>query len=89
MYPPKVVKSPRFSKLREIRRPFFDLDNEKWKPHVYQQIAQNSLNLPTNTANHAKSAQFTLISKIPYSLSVPPFFYSKSRKICPIRKSLE
>ena len=38
MYPPKVVKSPRFGKLREIRRPFFDLDHEKWKPQ----------NLPAN-----------------------------------------
>ena len=73
MYPPKVVKSPRFGKLREIRRPFFDLDHEKWKPQVYQQIAQNLLNSPTNTANHVKSVQFTLISKIPYSVSVTQF----------------
>ena len=73
MYPPKVVKSPRFGKLHEIRRPFFDLDHEKWKPQVSQQIVRNSLNSPTNTANHAKSAQFTLISKIPCSLSVTQF----------------
>ena len=73
MYPPKVVKSPCFGKLCEIRRPFFDLDHGKWKPQVSQQIARNSLNSPTNTANHAKSAQFMLISKIPWSLSVTQF----------------
>ena len=73
MYPPKVVKSPRFGKLREIRRPFFDLDHEKWKPQVSQQIARNLLNSPTNTANHAKSVQFMLISKTPCSLSVTQF----------------
>ena len=31
-------------------------------PKFLQQIAQNPLNLPTPTANHAKLAQFTLIS---------------------------
>ena len=36
MYPPKVVKKPRFGKLREIRRPFFNLDPEKWKPQTLQ-----------------------------------------------------
>ena len=56
MYPPKVVKSPHFGKLHEIRRPFFDLDHENWKPQVSQQIVQSSLNLPITTANHAKSA---------------------------------
>ena len=65
MYPPKVVKKPRFGKLHEIRQPFFNLDPEKWKPQILQQIAQNPLNLPTNAANHAKLVQFTLISKIP------------------------
>ena len=38
VYLPKVVKSPRFGKLRKIRRPFLDLDHEKWKPQVSQQI---------------------------------------------------
>ena len=63
--PPKYSKSPRFGKLCEICQPFFDLDPEKWKPQTLQRIAQNPLNLPTNTANHAKLAQFMLISKIP------------------------
>ena len=74
MYPPKVVLNPRFGKLREICRPFFDLDPEKWKPQVSQQIARHSLNLPTTTANHAKSAQFPLISNTPCSLSVTQLF---------------
>ena len=96
MYPPKVVKkSPRFGKLHEIHRPFFDLDHEKWKPQILQRIALNS---PTNTANHAKLAQFTLISKIPCSLSKTAIFtanhaksaqfanpYSESRGISQIR----
>ena len=64
MYPPKVVKKPRFSKLHEIRQPFFDLDHEKWKPQILQRIAQNLLNSPTHTANHVKLAQFTLISQL-------------------------
>ena len=40
LYPPKVFKNcPHFGKLREIRRPFFDLNNEKWNPPISQQIA--------------------------------------------------
>ena len=81
MYPPKVVKRPHFSKLREIHRPFFDLDHEKWKPQILQRIAQNPLNSPTHTANHAKLVQFTLISNIPCSLSKTAIFtanYTKS-----------
>ena len=74
MYPPKVSKSPRFGKLRKIRRPFFNLDHEKWKPQILQRIVQNTLNSPTNTVNHAKLAQFTLISKIPCSLSKTAIF---------------
>ena len=56
MYPPKVVKKPPFGKLREICRPFLDLDHENWKPQISQQIARNLLNSPITTANHAKSA---------------------------------
>ena len=80
MYPPKVVKSPRFGKLREIRRPFFNLDHEKWKPQILQRIVQNPLNLPTNTANHIKLVQFTLISKIPCSLSKTATFTANHAK---------
>ena len=60
---PKILVSPQsfqncpyFGKLRKIRRPFFDLNNEKWKPQISQQIARNSRNSPTTTANDAKSA---------------------------------
>ena len=89
MYPPKVVKIPPFSNLREIRRPFFDLNHEKWKPQILQQIVRNPLNSPTNTANHVKLVQFTLISKIPCSLSKTAIFYGELRKIRPIRQPLQ
>ena len=46
LYPPKVLKLPHFGKLREIRRPFFDLNNEKWNPPISQQIARKLLNSP-------------------------------------------
>ena len=43
--PPKILVSPQsfqncphFSKLREIHRPFFDLNNEKFNPQISQQI---------------------------------------------------
>ena len=77
MYPPKVSKSPHFGKLRETRRPFFNLDHEKWKPQILQRIVQNS---PTNTANHVKLAQFMLISKIPCSLSKTAIFTANHAK---------
>ena len=81
MYPPpKYSKGPRFDKLRKIRRPFFDLDHEKWKPQISQQIAQNSLNLPITTANHTKSTPLSLISTIPCSLSVPQLFTANLAK---------
>ena len=80
MYPPKVVKNPRFGKLREIRWPFFDLDPEKWKPQILQRIAHIPLNSPTNAANHAKLAQFTLISKIPCPLSKAAIFTANHAK---------
>ena len=46
--PPKFSKlpPPHFGKLCEIRRPFFDLNNEKWNPPISQQIARKSLNSP-------------------------------------------
>ena len=80
MYPPKVVKSPRFGKLREIRRPFLDLDHENWKPQISQQIARNSLNSPTTTANHTKSTRFLLISTTPCFFNVPQLFTAKLAK---------
>ena len=45
LYPPKVFKiAPISGKLREICRPFFDLNNEKWNSPISQQIARKSLN---------------------------------------------
>ena len=58
--PPKLSKSSHFGKLREIHRPFFNLDHEKWKPQILQQNTQNPPNSPILTANHAKLAKFTL-----------------------------
>ena len=80
MYPPKVVKKPPFGKLPKICRPFLGLDHEKWKPQISQQIAQNSLNLPITTANHAKSARFLLISTNSLFLSVPQLFTANLAK---------
>ena len=80
MYPPKVVKKPPFGKLREICRPFLDLDHENWKPQISQQIARNSLNSPITTANHAKSVQFSLISTNSLFLVYPNFFTAKLAK---------
>ena len=40
----------------KIRQPFFDLNYEKWKHQISQQIEQNPLNSPTLTANHTKLA---------------------------------
>ena len=37
MYAPQSSQqNPRFGKLREIHRPFFYLDPEKWKPQILQ-----------------------------------------------------
>ena len=82
MYPPKVVKKPLFGKLHKIRQPFFDLT--RWKPQILQQIAQNLLNSPTNTANHAKLVQFTLISKILCTLNKSCNFTANTTKSAPL-----
>ena len=80
MYPPKVVKKPPFGKLREIRRPFLDLDHENWKPQISQQIAGNLLNSPITTVNHVKFARFLLISTNSLLLSVPQLFTANLAK---------
>ena len=54
LYPPKVFKLPPFRQIRKIRRPFFDLNNEKWNPLNSQRIAQKSLTSPPLAINHAK-----------------------------------
>ena len=86
LYPPQSFQNcPHFGKIREIRRPFVDLNNEKWNPQISQQIARKSLNSPPPTMNHAKSARFSLNPTNPCSLTVPQPFYSKSREIRSIR----
>ena len=83
--PPKFLKWSHSGKLREIRRPFFDFNNEKWNPLNSQRIARKSLNSPPLPMNHAKFVQFLLNSTNPCSPTVPQRFYSKSRKIRSIR----
>ena len=56
--PPKISKSHNFGKLREIRLPFFDLNNEKWNPAKFQRITQIPRSSPTQSANYAKFAPF-------------------------------
>ena len=86
LYPPQSFQNcPHFGKLREIRRPFFDLNNEKWNPQISQQIARKSFKSPPPTMNHAKSVRFSLNPTNPCSLTVPQPFYSKSREIRSIR----
>ena len=52
-----------FRKLRKICQPFSDSDHRKWNFQILQQIAQNLLNLPTLTTNHAKFAWSVPISQ--------------------------
>ena len=54
--PPKISKSHNFGKLREIRRPFFDSNDEKWNPLNSQRITRKSLNSPPLAMNHANFA---------------------------------
>ena len=83
--PPKFLKWFHSGKLREIRRPFFDLNNEKWNPLNSQRIARKLLNLPPLAINHAKFARFLLNSTNPCSPTVPQRCYSKSHEIRSIR----
>ena len=89
LYPPKLLKLPLFGKLREIRQPFFDLNNDKWNPPISEQIARKSLNSPPSTMNYAKSAQFLSNPTNPCSPTVPQPFYSKSCEIRSIREYSE
>ena len=63
VYPLKYQKTHNFGKFREIRLPFFDLNNEKWNPLNSQRITRKSLNPPPPVMNHAKFARF--LKKIP------------------------
>ena len=63
VYPLKYQKTHNFGKFREIRLPFFDLNNEKWNPLNSQRITRKSLNPPPPVMNHAKFVRF--LKKIP------------------------
>ena len=60
---PKLVAIRALGKLCKFHRPFSDSDHGKWNSQNLQQIAQNLLNWPTVTANHAKFMQFASISQ--------------------------
>ena len=87
--PPKISKSHNFGKLREIRLPFFDLNNEKWNPLNSQRITRKSLNSPPPVANHAKFAQFLQKSHQSLLPNCTPIFCSKFREIRSLRKDSE
>ena len=81
MYPPKVVqKAPVSANYAKFADHFSIWTMRKWKPQISQQIARNSLNSPTTTANHAKSARLSLISTTPCSLSIPQLFTANLAK---------
>ena len=60
---PKLAAIHALGKLHKFRQPFSDSDHGKWNSQNLQQIAQNLLNFPTVTANHAKFVQFAPISQ--------------------------
>ena len=80
VYPLKYQKTHNFGKFREIRLPFFDLNNEKWNPLNSQRITRKSLNPPPPVMNHAKFARFLKNPTNPCSPTVPQLFAANSAK---------
>ena len=60
---PKLAAICTLGKLRKICWAFSNSDHGKWNSQNLQKIAQNLLNLPTITANHAKFVQLAPISQ--------------------------
>ena len=80
MYPPKVVKKPPFRQIMQNSPTISRFGPRELEPQISQQIARNSLNSPTTTANHAKSARFLLNIYHSLFFSVPQLFTAKLAK---------
>ena len=84
--PPKISKGHNFGKSREIRLPFFDLNNEKWNPLNSQRITRKSLNSPP--PSHESREIRAILEKSHQSLlpNCTPTLCSKFREIRSLRK---
>ena len=89
VYPLKHQKTHNFGKFREIRLPFFDLNNEKWNPLKftanYAKIVQSA------TPSHESREIRAILEKSHQSLlpNGTPAFCSKFREIRSLRKDSE
>ena len=85
LYPPKVFKLPPFRQITQNSPTIFRFEQREMEPSNFTANHAKIAQFAAQTMNHAKSAQFLLNSTNPCSPTVPQRFYSKSRKIRPIR----